>query len=188
MHNHKGFTIIEIVLVLAIASLIFVVALNTIPNLWNAEHDNQRRDDLIAFIDTLKSFQSSSNRGALPTLTTSPTTITGADIQADTSIKQTDATWAGFYKNYLPSPFLDPDGYDYNLIIANCNVNSLDAVCDANGKLADLDDVYGEKNQHNIYVIVGAYCSDQTALKSANSRKVAALLKLQTSDVACLNN
>lgn len=190
MHHRKaqGFTIIEIILVLAIASLILVVALNTIPRLIAQSHDEQRHDNLITFIDTLKSFQSGNSRGALPTLVTSPTTIDGKTVREDTTIATTDTTWAGFYKNYLPSSFTNPNGDYYDLVVANCNVNSIDAICDANGKLTELTNNSTPDVMRSIYVIIGAYCSGNTALSSSNPRKVSALLRLETADIACLNN
>ena len=42
----KGFTIIEVVLVLAIAGLIFLMVFLALPNLQRSQKDTQRRDDL----------------------------------------------------------------------------------------------------------------------------------------------
>ena len=42
----KGFTIIEVVLVLAIAGLIFLMVFIALPQLQRAQRDTQRRNDL----------------------------------------------------------------------------------------------------------------------------------------------
>lgn len=66
-NNYKyGFTIIEVVLVLAIAGLIFAMTFIALPNLWASQRDAQRRNDMTTFMSTLKSYQSNNSRGALP--------------------------------------------------------------------------------------------------------------------------
>ena len=66
MNNRKGFTIIEVSLVLAIAGMIFMMAFLVLPGLWASERDAERRDDMIKFVNNLKNFQTNNNRGALP--------------------------------------------------------------------------------------------------------------------------
>ncbi|OYW42267.1 hypothetical protein B7Z28_01655 [Candidatus Saccharibacteria bacterium 32-45-3] len=61
----KGFTIIEVVLVLAIAGLIFLMVFIALPALQRGQRDGQRRDDVSRVISQLTSY-STNNRGALP--------------------------------------------------------------------------------------------------------------------------
>lgn len=61
----KGFTIIEVVLVLAIAGLIFLMVFIALPALQRGQRDGQRRDDVSRFVSQLSSYQAN-NRGALP--------------------------------------------------------------------------------------------------------------------------
>jgi prepilin-type N-terminal cleavage/methylation domain-containing protein len=63
--NSKGFTIIEVVLVLAIAGLIFLVVFLALPALQRSQRDTQRKSDLGKFMSQVTSFQSNS-QGALP--------------------------------------------------------------------------------------------------------------------------
>jgi prepilin-type N-terminal cleavage/methylation domain-containing protein len=63
--NAKGFTIIEVVLVLAIAGLIFLVVFLALPALQRSQRDTQRKSDLGKFMSQVTSFQSNS-QGALP--------------------------------------------------------------------------------------------------------------------------
>lgn len=67
-NNQKGFTIIEVVLVLAIAGLIFLMVFIALPALQRSQRDTQRRDDVSRFVSQLNSY-ATNNRGALPNTT-----------------------------------------------------------------------------------------------------------------------
>lgn len=75
----KGFTIIEVVLVLAIAGLIFLVVFLALPALQRGQRDTQRKQDLGKFMSSVTSYESN-NQGANPTTT---------------------AGWGGIVTNYL---------------------------------------------------------------------------------------
>lgn len=62
----KGFTIIEVVLVLAIAGLIFLMVFLAFPALQKNQRDAQRRQDAGQFISQLQSYRTD-NKGRLPT-------------------------------------------------------------------------------------------------------------------------
>jgi prepilin-type N-terminal cleavage/methylation domain-containing protein len=64
-NNTKGFTIIEVVLVLAIAGLIFLVVFLALPALQRSQRDTQRKSDLGKFMSQVTSYQSN-NQGQLP--------------------------------------------------------------------------------------------------------------------------
>lgn len=66
----KGFTIIEVVLVLAIAGLIFLVVFLALPALQRGQRDTQRKQDLSRFISQLVAYQGN-NQNALPSSYTS---------------------------------------------------------------------------------------------------------------------
>lgn len=63
--KEKGFTIIEVVLVLAIAGLIFLMVFIALPALQRGQRDTQRRDDVSTFISQLTSY-STNNKGQVP--------------------------------------------------------------------------------------------------------------------------
>lgn len=67
-HNQdkKGFTIIEVVLVLAIAGLIFLIVFLAVPALQRSQRDTQRRNDLGRFMSQVTNYQSNNN-GVVPT-------------------------------------------------------------------------------------------------------------------------
>lgn len=63
--QQKGFTIIEVVLVLAIAGLIFLMVFIALPALQRNQRDSQRKSDIGRVQTALTSYQSN-NRNALP--------------------------------------------------------------------------------------------------------------------------
>lgn len=64
-NNKKGFTIIEVVLVLAIAGLIFLMVFLALPALQRSQRDTQRKNDASRLRAAVTDF-SSNNRGKLP--------------------------------------------------------------------------------------------------------------------------
>lgn len=63
--NQKGFTIIEVVLVLAIAGLIFLMVFIALPALQRSQRDSQRRQDVSKVMAQIQSYQTN-NRGNIP--------------------------------------------------------------------------------------------------------------------------
>lgn len=99
----SGFTIIEVVLVLAIAGLIFLMVFIALPALQRSQRDTQRRDDMARLATALTNWQT--NHG---------NSLPGAN-EADS-----------FLQNYLKqstdlaaSEFKDPNGTNYGLTIIN---------------------------------------------------------------------
>lgn len=64
--TQKGFTIIEVVLVLAIAGLIFLMVFIALPALQRNQRDTQRRNDLSRVQSAIQNYQTN-NRNTLPT-------------------------------------------------------------------------------------------------------------------------
>ncbi|HSW81230.1 MAG TPA: prepilin-type N-terminal cleavage/methylation domain-containing protein [Candidatus Saccharimonas sp.] len=62
----KGFTIIEVVLVLAIAGLIFLVVFLALPALQRSQRDTQRKSDLGRMMSQITAY-TANNQGVLPT-------------------------------------------------------------------------------------------------------------------------
>ena len=97
--NKKGFTIIEVVLVLAIAGLIFLMVFIALPALQRNQRDTQRRNDLSRVQTAIQNWQTN-NRNNVPT---------AADF--------TSTGTTGFTARYLTTSagdtFADPDGTNY---------------------------------------------------------------------------
>lgn len=71
--QRKGFTIIEVVLVLAIAGLIFLIVFLAVPALQRSQRDTQRRNDVSRLMSQLSQYQSN-NGGDVPSETGTGTT------------------------------------------------------------------------------------------------------------------
>jgi len=74
--KQKGFTIIEVVLVLAIAALIFLMVFIALPALQKGQRDTQRKDDLSRITTQIQNY-AGNNRGSIPKGSTITTATTG---------------------------------------------------------------------------------------------------------------
>lgn len=74
--SKSGFTIIEVVLVLAIAGLIFLIVFLAVPALQRSQRDTQRRSDAGRLLTYLSNYQAN-NRGVLPTGTAQAAFVSG---------------------------------------------------------------------------------------------------------------
>ena len=93
-NKEKGFTIIEVVLVLAIAALIFLMVFIALPALQRSQRDTQRKNDVARVQTAIQSYQSN-NRNALP-----------ADAEFNSILIPKYLTVGG-------DSFADPNGDDY---------------------------------------------------------------------------
>lgn len=64
-NNKKAFTIIEVVLVLAIAGLIFLMVFIALPALQRSQRDSQRRSDVTKVFAQIQAYQTN-NRNQVP--------------------------------------------------------------------------------------------------------------------------
>lgn len=107
-NKEKGFTIIEVVLVLAIAALIFLMVFIALPALQRSQRDTQRKNDMSRVQTAIQNFQSN-NRNKLPTFN------------------------AAFIDNYLTvggDTFADPNGTDYSF-----TANAVPSTFSGDGKI-----------------------------------------------------
>lgn len=103
-NKNKGFTIIEVVLVLAIAGLIFLVVFLALPALQRGQRDTQRKQDIGKFMSQVTSFQSN-NQGSLP-------------------YGSWDTTFKSSYLTVNSTPYADPsNGSTYTITQATSATN-----------------------------------------------------------------
>ena len=76
--RNKGFTIIEVVLVLAIAGLVFLMVFIALPALQAAQRDTQRRADVAIIIAAVKNY-TKNNHGKAPPDSGSGSNILSSD-------------------------------------------------------------------------------------------------------------
>lgn len=177
--NNKGFTIIEVALVLAIAGLIFMMVFIALPALQRSQRDTRRRDDMLTFLSTVKKYQQN-NRGALPT---------GTNVVAKYRTTKGDGTsWQDFYDHYLGDDFTDPGGDHYRLEVYQCDAQPDNACA---GSYADgTKSVYASAfpyNDYSMVVVTQAVCSGDKAVGSSNVRRLAVLYRLEGAGVYCAN-
>ncbi|MDO4978568.1 MAG: type II secretion system protein [Candidatus Saccharibacteria bacterium] len=211
-NSKKGFTIIEVVLVLAIAGLIFMMVFTALPALQRSQRDTQRNNDIARFQAAVTQYQSN-NRGKLPT-STAGTGVMGADTSTDltdldgNNCATKNGTWCYFYASYLlvgsagaTDTFTDPDGEPYSLLISACNPDSKtgakeNTIC-KDGQRSDVTfdnqslgvDLGSPKQvSHAISIVTNATCDGENAYYSSGSRKIAILYKREGGGVICLNN
>ena len=72
-NSKKGFTIIEVVLVLAIAGLIFLMVFVALPALQRSQRDTQRRDDMSRLATAITQYQTNNNNKVPMAQSTKPT-------------------------------------------------------------------------------------------------------------------
>jgi prepilin-type N-terminal cleavage/methylation domain-containing protein len=159
--NQKGFTIIEVVLVLAIAGLIFLMVFIALPALQRNQRDTQRKNDLSRAQTAINNFQTN-NRNKLPT-----------DAQF------TSGAAAGFRTSYLTTgadTFSDPNGNNY-VFAADTTPPRAGAAVPAYDGTVDTP----------IYFARGFVCDGEN-VTAAGTQKVALRMKLEGGGVACVNN
>lgn len=158
----KGFTIIEVVLVLAIAGLIFMMVFLALPALQKSQRDTQRKNDLSRIVTQITNY-ASNNRGKIPPdLTTSFVVnyLGGANTAED---EETPAsTTAG-------GDYIDPTtalGYHF---------------LEANDVVADIGDI-GYSSEH--------LCGDDGVMTgTGTARQFAITIKLESQTAPyCLDN
>lgn len=170
--HQKGFTIIEVTLVIAIAGLIFTMIFIALPALQRNQRDTARRENLSEFITAVKKFQSN-NRGALP----SGVDILTVNDDGVASGTASGSEWPDFYNKYLGKTFDDPDGIHYKIEIVPC-AGTTDASCNEPAYSFD---------KYTIVVITQATCNGETAKGTSNPRNLAATLRLEGSGTYCAN-
>jgi len=101
-NSKEGFTIIEVVLVLAIAGLIFLMVFIALPALQRSQRDTQRRNDYSMLSSAITSY-STSNQGKLYRLAGATNSV------SEQVSKVLDA------KTYINEEGEDPNGKPYTL-------------------------------------------------------------------------
>lgn len=136
INTKKGFTIIEVVLVLAIAGLIFLMVFIALPALQRSQRDTQRRDDYGMLSSAVTSY-SASNGGRLYKLANA-TSMT--DTSATAKAGGTPAA-----NKYINDTGLDPNGKAY----------TLKAYTMTNFTAANIAD----PTETQVYIVIGADCT-----------------------------
>lgn len=207
LNTKEGFTIIEVVLVLAIAGLIFLMVFVALPALQRSQRDTQRRQDMSRVNNSVVQYQTNNSTKAnnLP----SPGTFYANDPalgegEYPDNCSQNSA--CRFIRDYMNSAtannmnsFKDPDGVFYNLVITENLALEDDGILDTT-QIAGLNS-HLEQNENNgytiegensfsdyvIYLVPGAQCDGESAVESER-RHFAILYRLEGAGVYCLDD
>ncbi len=179
-NNKKGFTIIEVVLVLAIAGLIFLMVFIALPALQRSQRNTQRKNDLSRFVTAATSSQANNNNKI-------PSTSNGGSIT-----KSSD-----FVKRYIiagggSDQFADPDGEDYSFLYATWNYKNSATTSLTTDK--NIQTTFGlsaaPSFNHVIYYVSNAKCSPNEGQfrKSSGKNDFAMMYILEGGSFACNDN
>lgn len=177
-NNKKGFTIIEVVLVLAIAGLIFLMVFIALPALQSSQRNTQREDDLARVLTAVNDY-GSNNSGKTPFGTSSARAVD-----------------QNFVKRYIEADAVTTDGLNYTCASGkNC-----DQFTDPNGtmygfafasKATGSTNVSGLPNalDGKIYILLNAGCGDEGKYVEASGDRSIALYYVQEGGaIACNDN
>ena len=135
----KGFTIIEVVLVLAIGGLIFLMVFIALPALQQSQRNSQRRRDVDRLMSAMMDYQSN-NSGKLPfkenatgyfefdtnfiTRYMDSTCEYGGVINGEGNIYPADGRYSNHKFKSCGDAFTDPDGTIYALTLTKNKANN----------------------------------------------------------------
>lgn len=171
LKKEKGFTIIEVVLVLAIAGLIFLMVFIALPALQRNQRDSQRKNDMSRLQTALVNY-SSSNRGNVPT---------------------TAAVWSTFVNTYVAingDTFIDPSGAPSGSGAGAGAGQETYLLTQGPAAGSPPSTAFGPAVQNIIYYNNSATCSTSNSsdIVAAGTRKVAFRIALEGGGYYCVNN
>lgn len=178
-----GFTIIEVVLVLAIAGLIFLMVFIALPSLQRSQRDTERRIKMANVQTKVMDYQNNNN-GKLPNDGSVDAVEDGqlANMDDEWECSRTNPNAAKcFIRNYLngvnatENEFVDPQGWAYGLTI----------------ETLDEDEFFlqpSDYEKYMVYIEKKAKCDGERAIPSNNARDYAILVKLEGSGTYCRSN
>lgn len=191
--NKKGFTIIEVVLVLAIAGLIFLMVFIALPALQRTQRNTQREDDMARVISAVNDFQTNNNGKT-------PFNVGGTDTLEKFVKRYLDSECQGGQSNNITTftacgaQFLDPDGQPYQ-------IKYVGEVGSGSGKIA-AGDITGSLKKdssnasaasatfdHVFYGFTNAGCGDEGRVVAGTGvRQVAIFFVEEGGAIACNDN
>ncbi len=177
--NKKGFTIIEVVLVLAIGGLIFLMVFIALPALQRSQRNTQREDDMARLLTAVNDYQTN-NSGKTP--------FEDGGVNENFIKRYVDdgTKWDGTkYASQAAvtecgDQFKDPDGECYQIY------NNGEAASGAKGTAASLP----SDLDHTFYVYTNASCGDLegTYDEGTGRRQIAVFFVNEGGAISCNDN
>ena len=198
--SKQGFTIIEVVLVLAIAGLIFLMVFVALPALQRSQRDTARRNDMSRVDTSLIQYQTNNQNNTAGVLPEDSSTWTGT-ATFDNSCTSSACKFVQRYMNSgtdsSKNEFKDPDGTYYSIYI----LKNLNTKYYSDGTSAWLtgvgDDIWTIKSnkisiqtefdKHIVYIFPGGQCDGENVVKSA-PRHFAVVYRLEGAGIYCIDD
>ena len=142
-NSRSAFTIIEVVLVLAIAGLIFLMVFIALPALQRNQRDTQRKNNISLLKDAIERYKAN-NKGKLPWL---------YGVAGDQNTNN-------FGSNYLKwgTEFKDPSGINLGLSVNNASIGA-----NVEGWVHPGYASYSYVSTNYIFLFVGYKCNGRTS-------------------------
>ncbi|MCQ2571326.1 MAG: type II secretion system GspH family protein [Candidatus Saccharibacteria bacterium] len=189
MQRRKAFTIIEVVLVLAIAGLIFLMVFIALPALQRSQRNTQREDDLARFVTAATNYQTN-NKSKLPFHLENTNKIIDEKFVTryiDSQCKPlSDNSSSDLGYSECGSEFTDPDGTIYRLKYMN-DVKA--AAAKQKKSEINISLPSWEESNHTLRVYTTATCGDEGVVKlSSGSHSFAMIYILEGGSASCNDN
>ncbi|MBP5513040.1 type II secretion system protein [Candidatus Saccharibacteria bacterium] len=210
INSKQGFTIIEVVLVLAIAGLIFLMVFVALPALQRSQRDTARRNDLARVDTSLVQYQTNNqgtNAGSNLPFTSkvymgaedfNDTNACGKRPETESESSSTNNMSCIFIRDYMnagtagsnkKNEFQDPAGTYYGMDITHIGeggsaVEYKDLQYVAGGDATKKD---GTTMDYVVHVLTGARCNGETAVGDT-ARHFAIIYRLEGAGTYCIDD
>ena len=166
--SKQGFTIIEVVLVLAIAGLIFLMVFIALPALQRGQRDTQRRNDLSRVVKSVNDYQSLNK----------------------TKIPNFDQAFIEDYLKTAGDSFSDPSsGEDYVFYTSKSKTTRGIGECGSTGDNGECSNQGLDEFEAGVIIAIrGATCDGEKAMKTSGNNRYAIIMKLEGAGKACYSN
>lgn len=179
----RGFTIIEVVLVLAIAGLIFLMVFIALPALQRSQRNTRRRQDISRISTAVTQYLASNNK--LPFSLEGTTAVFNQDfvshyIDSNATYVENKKGKVKFKCDKECPEFSDPDGSPYGFVITTAS----------NVGTYVKDSAIDNFKDHSIYAANNAKCSgeDTTFEDASGTNDFALAYILEGGSVYCVDN
>ena len=201
--KRKGFTIIEVVLVLAIAGLIFLMVFVALPALQRSQRDTARRNDLARVDTSLVQYQTNNqgtNGGSNLPFNSEPY-MGGTDFEGELNCdprptsndNKSNAMACIFIRDYLnagiagtnkKNEFQDPAGTYYGMDITMLDGNDNKSKTYEELQVGNDD---GTSMDYVVHVLTSARCDGETAVYDT-ARHFAIIYRLEGAGTYCIDD
>ena len=177
--NKKGFTIIEVVLVLAIAGLIFLMVFIALPALQRSQRNTQREDDIARFLTAVNDYQTN-NSGKTPFGTSTGTNSVATEytqfVKRYIDENVTEAKNGSTKCSGTCPQFTDPDGTLYMF-----KAIKKDGITEFTSKT---------QPDHVVYAVIDAGCGETegTVADGTGDRQIALFYVEEGGAIVCNDN